>query len=322
MGYEQLNQGKTVELPPKSTSFRQWAHRLTEYAQSEAALSEKEYWRQMCRSEYPMLPVDFPNGANTLASCARVNVSLTAAETQSLLQEILGVYHTQINDVLLTALLKAFASWTGHKALMLALEGHGREPLFEDIDVSRTVGWFTAIYPMLLQLPESGGIAEELKSVKEQLRRVPNGGIGFELLRFVAGDTEITREFETQHRPQVTFNYLGQFDQLFPPNMPVAIAKESSGSTQSLQAPRAQLLDVIGSVTGGQLNVDLFYCENLHRRSTIESLANQFMTELRALLAHCKSPDAGGYTPSDFPDAALSQEGLDDLLEELDESIR
>jgi non-ribosomal peptide synthase protein (TIGR01720 family) len=238
-----------------------------------------------------------------------------------LLQEVLGVYHTQINDLLLTALLKSMSPWTGRKALMLALEGHGREALFEEADVSRTVGWFTSIYPVHLELPESTTLAEELKSVKEQLRRVPNGGVGFEVLRFLSQDAEITHEFETAQRPEVTFNYLGQFDQLFPSNMPVALAKESSGSTQSLRAARMQLLDVVAAITNGQLQINWFYCENIHRRSTIQALADRFVTELRALLAHCKSPDAGGYTPSDFPDASLTQEDLDDLLEELDESI-
>jgi non-ribosomal peptide synthase protein (TIGR01720 family) len=322
LGYEQLDKGHGIELPPKTTSFQQWSQKLSAYGRSDAALKEKEYWLQVCRAQKSRLPVDTPGGVNTLGTCARVNVSLTAPETQSLLQEVLGVYHTQINDLLLTALLKSFAPWTGRKDLMIALEGHGREALFEDADVSRTVGWFTSIYPVHLELPESTVIAEELKSVKEQLRRVPNAGIGFEILRFLSEDAEITREFETQQRPEVTFNYLGQFDQLLAANMPVSIAQESSGSSQSLRAARTQLLDVIAAVTGGQLHVNLFYCENLHRRTTIEALANQFIAELRALLVHCKSPDAGGYTPSDFPDASLSQRDLDDLFEELDESIR
>jgi non-ribosomal peptide synthase protein (TIGR01720 family) len=159
-----------------------------------------------------------------------------------------------------------------------------------------------------------------LKSIKEQLRRVPNGGIGYGLLRSLSNDPDITGLLESQPRPELTFNYLGQFDQLVPQGAPVTIAQESAGPNQSPRASRTQLLDVMGAVTGHQLWITWAYSEALHKRTTIEALASQFMAELRSLLEHCKSAEAGGYTPSDFPEASLTQQGLDDLLQELDES--
>ena len=123
-----------------------------------------------------------------------MSVSLSAEETRALLQEVPEAYHTQINDVLLTALVQAFSRWTGARSLLVDLEGHGREEIFEDVDLSRTVGWFTTIFPVLL---ESGGgfhPGNALKSVKEQLRRIPNRGIGYGLLRYLSRDADISRE--------------------------------------------------------------------------------------------------------------------------------
>jgi non-ribosomal peptide synthase protein (TIGR01720 family) len=309
--YEQLSQGRSVELPPKTSSFQQWAHRLTEYSQSPEVANEKVYWHDSIPRSVDALPIDSPGGINTVGSVRTVTVSLGDDETQVLFQEALAAYHTQINELLLTALVKACAYWTGRKSLLLGVEGHGRESLFDDIDVSRTIGWFTTIYPIYLELPDSENDADALKSIKEQLRRVPNGGVGYGLLR---------PSLETQPRPQITFNYLGQFDQLLPQGAAVTMAQESTGSNQSPRASRIQVLDVTGAVTGRQLHITWSYSEALHRRTTIEVLASQFIAELRSLLEHCKSAEAGGYTPSDFPEASLSQEDLDGLLQELDES--
>jgi len=293
---------------------------LTEYASSEALQAEKDYWvAEACRAVTP-LPVDRSAGANTVASTRTVTVSLGAEETKFLLQDLPSVYHTQINDVLLTALVQACARWTGRGSLLVALEGHGREGLFEDVDVSRTVGWFTTLYPVNLELTGASQPGAALKSIKEQLRRVPNRGFGYGLLRYLSGDAEAIAALRSQPEPQVTFNYLGQFDQALPADLSARPAGESSGPTQSGRAIRRQLLDVVSSVVGGELRVSWTYSGSLHDQATTEALADEFIRQLKLIVAHCRSPEAGGYTPSDFPDAALSQEELDRLCEELSES--
>jgi NRPS condensation-like uncharacterized protein len=150
--YQQLSRKEAIKLPPKTTSFKQWAKRLMEYAHSGALQQELGYWLAASRTRAYRLPVDYPEGTNTEASARTVSVSLTAEETKALLQEVPKAYRTQINDVLLTALVQAFSRWTGAQSLLLDLEGHGREEIFEDVDLSRTVGWFTTIFPVLLDL--------------------------------------------------------------------------------------------------------------------------------------------------------------------------
>jgi amino acid adenylation domain-containing protein/non-ribosomal peptide synthase protein (TIGR01720 family) len=310
--YQQLCRDEVIALPPKTTSFKQWARHLTEYAQSETLAAELDYW--LAKSRVLPLPVDYPSKDNTNASTARVSVSLDAKQTQALLQEVPSAYNTQINDVLLTALVQSFARWTGSPILLLDLEGHGREELFEDIDLSRTVGWFTTIYPVLLELNAvSNQPGEVLKYIKEQLRQIPKRGIGYGLLRYL--NSKAAKRLQALPQAQVSFNYLGQFHQTFSAEPLLGTAKESSGDAQSQQGYRHHLLDINGLIHEGQLLMDWSYSENIHSQATIERLAQHFITALQTLIAHCQSPEAGGYTPSDFPDVRLSQEQLERVLD-------
>jgi hypothetical protein len=149
-----------------------------------------------------------------MASADTVTVLLSADETRALLQDVPKVYHTQINDVLLTALMQTFAWWTGARSLLISLESHGREEIFEAIDLSRTVGWFTSLFPVLLRLQGDSQLEEALIGIKEILRRIPHRGIGYGLLRYLSDDPEIARQVRSLPKPDVRFNYLGRFDQV------------------------------------------------------------------------------------------------------------
>jgi non-ribosomal peptide synthase protein (TIGR01720 family) len=254
---------------------------------------------------------------NTVASERIVSVELSVEETQALLQEVPATYRTQINDVLLTALAQAFTRWTGEQSLLVELEGHGREDIFNDVNLSRTVGWFTTHFPVLLDIGEASNPGEALKAVKEQLRRIPNRGIGYGVLRYLNENRELTEQLQALPQPEVKFNYLGQFDQVLSESSLFAPAEESCGSERSLRGSRNRLLVINGLIVSGQLRLSWSYSENIHRRSTIESLAERFVQALRSLITHCQSPETGGYTPSDFPQMQFSPKELDELLAEL-----
>jgi len=313
MAYEQLSNGVPVQLASKTTSYKQWAEKLTEYATSSALQQELSYWLTQTEA-VSALPVDHPEGVNTEASLQAVSLSLTAEETRALLQDVPSAYRTQINDVLLTALVQATEPWTGKRSLLVNLEGHGREEILEGVDLSRTVGWFTTMYPVLLDQSRATSLADALKAVKEQLRSIPNKGIGYGLLRYLSVASEAL-----QQRPhaEITFNYLGQFDQMVSDegDSVFGMATEARGAHSSAEARRSHLLDVTGAITGGQLNMMWMYSRELHDRTTIEGLAERFMTALRAIIAHCQSEEAFGYTPSDFPLATLNQGQLDRVID-------
>jgi non-ribosomal peptide synthase protein (TIGR01720 family) len=317
---EQLSRGLAISLPPKTTSFKQWAQRLVEYAQSEALHQEFDYWLAHLQKPISPLPVDFAGGSNAVAQSRIVSVAIAAVDTNVLLHEVPKVYRTQINDVLLAALAWAFAEWTRERAsfggasltLLVDLEGHGREDIFPDADVSRTVGWFTSVFPVLLSLGEASTPADGLKAVKEQLRAIPNRGMGYGLLRYLAGG-EISQNPISLPDAEVSFNYFGQFDQVLPESSLFALSGESVGQPFSPFGNRSYLIEINGFVAGGQLRMDWTYSEEIHRRSTVENLAQWFAEALRAIARASQEPEAVGCTPSDFAEFKWSQWTQNDL---------
>jgi amino acid adenylation domain-containing protein/non-ribosomal peptide synthase protein (TIGR01720 family) len=317
--YSQLHRGDTIQLPAKTTSFRAWAEHLSLRAQS-AAVRGESYWLAAAGESEAKLPRDFDVPENLVASARTIDESLTTDETNALLHEVPKAYQTQINDVLLTALAQAFREWTGNSILLLDLEGHGREAGSDAFDLSRTVGWFTSIFPIRLHLKPVIQPGEALKSVKEQLRRVPNRGIGYGLLRYLSNDVEIARRLEAQPQAQVSFNYLGQLSAGRTTTTQIGLASESAGSPRSPRQNRRYLLEINGSVYQGRLQLAWNFNVNIHRHSTIQELARKYMDHLKSLIAHCQAADSGGYTPSDFSKARLSQATLDKLVEKLKRS--
>ncbi len=310
-GYQQRRRGEPIALPAKTTSFKRWAERLAEHARSEAIEAEADYWLAEPRRRALPLPVDRSEGENLESSAKTLAVSLGGEETESLLRKVPEVYRTQINDVLLTAYAQATAAWTGSPIALVDLEGHGREELFGDIDLTRTVGWFTAMYPVVIELAPELGPGAILRSVKEQIRAIPGRGLGYGLLRWMRGDDPRAAELAAMPAAEVSFNYLGQVDQALPEASPLRGARESTGPTHSPRARRGHLLDVNVSVLGGRLVARWTYSENRHDRSTIEALAGGFIEALRALIEHCLSPEAGGASPSDFQEESLTQDMID-----------
>ncbi len=299
-------------LPPKTSSFLAWARRLAEHASSPAAEAELPGWLSLGGEPAPALPADLPGGENTEGRARTVTVYLPEAETAALLRDVPAAYRTGVADVLLAAAARAFAGWTGERSLLLDLEGHGHEPLFRDLDPSRTVGWFTSVFPVLLDA--AGGPAELLKATKETLRAVPRKGVGFGVLRWL-GAPEVRERLAALPAPEVQFNYLGRFDgdgaadALFRP------AAEPTGAARAASAPRRYLLEVNAGIAGGRLQAAWTYSEAVHRAATVERLAGAWLDALRELVAHCTAPGAGGATPSDFPLLRIEQAELDRLVD-------
>ncbi|HEY5868694.1 MAG TPA: condensation domain-containing protein, partial [Candidatus Tectomicrobia bacterium] len=320
MAYQQHSDGKMMQLPPKTTSFKHWAERLTAYAQSAELRQDLTYWLAVPCTQVGRLPVDYPGGTNTVAWARTVSVSLNIEETAALLQDVSHAYQTQINDVLLTALAQAFTRWTGERTLLIDLEGHGREEVVDGADLSRTIGWFTTLFPVLFQLEHAYTPAEALKSVQEELRRIPQRGFGYGVLRYLSQDTEVIQKLRTLPPAEVCFNYLGRGEQIVSGPLFFGPVREASGPHRSTWGRRRYLLEVNCRLAGGQLRCDWTYSEHIHRRDTVEGLAQGFVEALHRLIGHCQSAEAGGYTPSDFPKMRLSQQELDEIMKTLDES--
>nr|WP_098479745.1 non-ribosomal peptide synthetase [Pseudomonas poae] len=309
--YTQLQAGQAAVLPAKSSSIQAWGKRLQAHAHSPALQEELRFWKAQLQGVDADLPCDNPQGGLHNSLALSVGTHLDQSYTRRLLQEAPAAYRTQINDLLLTALSRVITRWTGGESLLVKLEGHGREDLFEDVDLTRTVGWFTSMYP--LALTPATSLADSIKGIKEQLRAVPDKGIGFGALRYL-GDDQARQVLGGLAQPRITFNYLGQFDGSFNDAAAQAFftpTGESAGADQSEHALLGNWLEINGQVYGGELNLSWSFSREMFSEVTVQRLADGYAQELKHLIEHCCLAAHQGVTPSDFPLARLSQAQLD-----------
>lgn len=301
----QMVVGLRAQLPLKTTSFQAWAQSLEHLAASAQMAGESRWWRSAIPLDAPCLPRDGTGDASTYGATACADSLLPADMTRALLEEVPGAYATQINDALLAALAKAFWRWTGSPRLLVDLEGHGREPLSADVDLTRTVGWFASVFPVLLELPEPSNVGRCLVAVKERLRRIPRRGIGFGVLDSHLHDLP---------RADVRFNYLGRTDPWVgrPSALTLTIKAMESGVAPS--RPRTHVLEADAEVKDGRLAVRWLFDPEVHTQATIDELARRFTAALEEIIDHCRQPGAGGRTAGDFPLAGLLQHEFESLL--------
>ncbi|MFE9681823.1 non-ribosomal peptide synthase/polyketide synthase [Streptomyces sp. NPDC006285] len=300
--------GRPVELAPAGTSYGHWAQRLEQHTRSGALDADLPHWTRTAGAPAG-LPPGRP-GPNTHGTAATVTVSLAPQETRALLRQVPDVYRTQVNDVLLSALGRTLARWCGRDTVLVGVEGHGREELFDDLDLSRTVGWFTAEFPLALTAPPDADWRATLRSVKERLREVPLHGLSHGALRHLLPDSPLA----DAPPPQVGFNYHGRWDAGSTGEGLVRAALPPAGRDTDPEETRPYLLDITGVVQDGRLELGWTYPPAVYDESTVRHLAEEMCAALRDIVAHCADPDAGGRTPSDFPLAGLTQEQLDRLV--------
>ncbi|SDI12834.1 non-ribosomal peptide synthase domain TIGR01720/amino acid adenylation domain-containing protein [Actinokineospora alba] len=300
--YQQCVQGADVRLAPVGTRFAEWSHRLAEHVATGAFDVDLAHWAAVPAPE--PLPVDH-DGANLAGDTRSVTVRLDPDTTAALLHRVPDRYRTQVNDVLLSALGRALADWTGRDRVDVTLEGHGREEILDGVDLSRTVGWFTTQFPVALYLPDRDWGAT-LKAVKEQLRAVPHKGMSYEALRYLRPGTGL----DGTALPAVCFNYHGQFDTAEHSGL-IGARHSESGAEIDPASTRDFQLDVSGLVEAGELALTWQYSPALHDESTVRSLAESMAGALAEIVAHCAQRGAGGRTPSDFPLARLTQSQVD-----------
>jgi non-ribosomal peptide synthase protein (TIGR01720 family) len=312
--YDQLCKGQSVSLPAKTTSVKQWATELTTYARSAELRSELDFWLKLAKRPVTVLPFDFSGTPEptTHASSHTVSAALSVDTTRALLQDVPGVYNTQMNDVLLTALIQVLSDWTGGDCFGLYMEGHGREDIPADVDVSRTVGWFTTIFPIVLTLEPKSSPGAALRRIKEQLRQIPNHGIGYGLLSYLSQvrNTHSLGELSAD----VLFNYLGQLERMVPQSSLFQLAQPLTGSFGT-QNKRSHRFNVNTYILSEQLHVDWVYSTEQYHAETVQNLADAYARFLESIIEHCASTEAGGYTPSDFPLADLNEDKLSKLAD-------
>lgn len=306
-GYRKGKAGEEIHLPAKTTSFQEWSRKQESYARSARLEEEESYWREIeekiCRGKLEKAETG-ETGIGT------VKVELDPEVTEKLLYKAGRAYNTEINDLLLSALAEAVCGMTGKKDIAVSLEGHGREDILEGVAVDRTVGWFTSTYPVVLSA--KGKTGETIKGVKEELRRVPNHGIGYGMLRWYQG-------ILGKEEPDIVFNYLGRFEE-----------GELEGGFRISQDPKGEevsgknLYSMAVSINGleerGRLSFELTYEKSIHRREDMEELGRRYGEALKEIAIYCAERKETEHTASDYGEVGWSEEEFEEVKESLGKS--
>ncbi|MEK5211661.1 plipastatin non-ribosomal peptide synthetase PpsC [Bacillus sp. FSL R5-0603] len=318
-GYQQAAAGQTIQLPPKTYSYQEYARRIQEYAQSSKLIREEAYWRSVEEQQAAELPYEIPHHLNIdFSKRDSLSFSLTEADTAVLLQNVNYAYGTDTQDILLTAASLAICEWTGGSKLRIAMEGHGREHILPELDISRTVGWFTSMYPALISFENHRDeLGTSVKTVKDTLGRIPNKGVGYGMLKYLTHPENKSITFSKT--PEISFNYLGQFNDI---ERQDTFRPSSLGSGKDITHTwkREQIIEMSAMAADKKLHFNLSYPPARFHRNTMEQLINRIEHFLLDIMKHCAGQQKAEKTLSDFSSQSLTAEDLDSissLVEEL-----
>jgi len=290
--YRQLEAGKPVAMSRKTTSASQWAQRLAERAlPGGMPQQELDYWLAQAPHNPPRFPMDHDLGPNSWVAAKFQPAEFDEEETRILLQQVPRFLGVQIDAVLVAAVLSAFESWVGTRSLPIFLLGHGREALYDDMDLTRTVGWFNTIYPVLLDMgPDPDPIASA-RELNRQLRRIPHGGTGYGILRYLSKDPDVVAHMHKALEPQVFFNYLG-------PDNTKELGRLSKvdmfgGYHQDRHTRRLCPITIGAYVIKDKMLIKWEHNTNLHKIETVKALAQRCGDVLRWFVNDYRTRGAG-----------------------------
>ena len=292
-GIKQQKEGKEIKLPKKTASYQEWSEALLEYKESKKLEKEKSYWKEI---EKEIKEGSYKGEKQEESGYGAVALKLNEEETKKLLTDSKKAYNTEINDLLLSGLGMAVKEVRGQDKVTIGLEGHGREALHKKIEVDRTVGWFTSMYPVILECHKE--IEKSIIRTKEMLRKVPNHGIGYGLLR------------ENKAESDISFNYLGEMEE----------GKEtekiySTGTSISEKNRLPGSITINGSVQRGELIFVINYDRSMYTEKEIKALAQAYGKKLKEEILHCCSRQEAIKTPSDFTGNDITDGELDALYD-------
>lgn len=318
--YQNLIEGNTTTIS-KTSSFKKWSENLKTYARTDQLKRETKYWLTTLTDKPSSLPTDFNKG-NNRAATSMITKKMSVAATKLLLSDVQKTYNTQINDILLTSLVDILRNWTGNTDVLINLEGHGRENGFENTDISRTIGWFTTIFPVEFSTEWffNKDLGAAIKSVKEQIRKIPKKGLSYGIARYLSED-KVTRDLLiSKKNAEISFNYMGQFSNgskvsaIVPSNYHVDTDRTNQGL-------REHLIEINCSIQENILVLNWTFSKSKYKFDTIDKLASQYILVLEKFINHCMNKNKSESTPSDFPLATLNQSELDYIEESYDGQI-
>ena len=300
-----LTQGADT-VAPEATAWSWWCDQLSGYA--EAARDQLDYWQSVETTGSSIIPVDRPDGANAEGDAQEVDIGFDVDITDGLLTSSAATYGMQTHEILLAAVGRALVRWSDGPTI-IELEGHGREPLDPSVDLSRTVGWFTTRYPLALPVEQAGDPHAWLVAVKEAVRRSPQRGMGYGLLRYLEGA-------DLEGNPAVSYNFVGEINRY---GAELGLVRLGAGQERDPTAHRPHLLAFTGWLDDGALHLRCQHADK-HVAATVTDLLDNVGQEIKALAEHCATAASRVYTPGDFADLDFTQDELDELTADVVQS--
>ncbi len=281
----QSERNATPDLSLKTDSFRVWAQELMAYAKSDRFLEEKAYWKALELEEVQVLEREKAHPHNHYQDEDKVIFALSEEDTRHLLYDVHKVFQTEINDVLLAGLSMAVNNSFGLEKLAIALEGHGRENVLDKVDVQRTIGWFTSLFPVVLEYDAEKDTISNIQNTRNMLRSIPNKGIGYGILKYLSPEA-LKQDVQFRLKPQISFNYLGQIDNDGEQHA-FKIAPESVGQSVDGFNHRVYDFEISGMISEKRLNVGITYNHSHFHRTTIQQFADNYLLALKTCIHAC-----------------------------------
>jgi len=320
--YRALRAGEEILLPAKTSSFRAWGSALLRHAATLLDNGQLDYWTSVPRADAVSLTrTPPPAGAaaeNTVGRSDTITVELPEDKVAGLVRDVVRVRGTQSRDVLLAGLLLALRSVTGKSRMQLDLEGHGREPLGESLDLGRTVGWFTSLFPVVFELSERDDQHVAVDVVRKHLDTVPDKGVGYGILRYLGGERGAALAALPQS--EISFNYLGWFNRPGGDDSVFGLPLQVPSPLRSAAAPRRYLLDVVVTGVAERLRIEITYACDFHTRDEIAELASRYVTALETLIAHYTAVLEGDAGSKDFPLMHVDARQLSSIIKQVGHS--
>ena len=314
LAYQQMVDGAELSLPSKTTSLAAYSSAMRKRAHGAELTAQVDYWTSVVPDCETFLPVDH-EGSNTEGDAAEIRVELPDDLSRAVLTEVPQVFQTRINDALLTAFSRAIVRWGEVPVAYFDLEGHGREMVEPGMDLSRTVGWFTSIFPVALDVDDTAPIADTLMQVQAQLDEIPDRGAGYGVLRYLSEDAETRARLEEMPMRDISFNYLGQFggqeDGI------IRAAAEDMGPSRAPGAERRHLIEVDGAVSFGRLGFTWVYSAQQYDAASIQDLADLMLDELKALVDATRAHQQATFSAESFPAARMHEDDFARLMAKL-----
>ncbi len=311
--YKNHHEGVTTKLPQKTTSFIQWAKNVKDFSVNPKLTQELKYWKNECIAPHNRLCLY--KGEYSRNTVSRKRIMISEENTTALISKVHNAFNTNVNDILVSALVIAIFRWKGVTGLQLNMEGHGREHISDEVDISRTIGWFTSIYPVRLEYDENAELYETIKRVKDKLHKIPRNGLGYGILKYLNNECGAMLD---KVNPDVSFNYLGHFAGTSGGDEHLIIEPLLADMTLDNENKMLYPLDINSWIIGDNLHINVEYITNIFNDRSVDVFILEYEKALDEIIKLCLSTENQEVTLSDLTSTDIDESEFSDILQDLD----